>query len=63
MKLLVTYTIIVAAAVFGTASLCVFAERWTSPFTSLAVFFPLFFLTIWVSWLIAVRLTQPKLAL
>ncbi|HYJ87170.1 MAG TPA: hypothetical protein VEW46_14005 [Pyrinomonadaceae bacterium] len=60
MKLLVTYIFIVASAVLGIASLCVLAEKWTSPFTSLAVFFPLFFLTIWVSWLVSVKLTQPK---
>ena len=60
MNLLVTYISIVVTVVFGVAALCVLIEQWTSPFTSLALFFPLFFLTIWVSWLVSVKLTQPK---
>jgi hypothetical protein len=60
MTLLVTYLIIVFSTVFGMAALCVALEQWTSPFTSLLLFFPLFFLTIWVSWLLSVKLTKPK---
>ena len=60
MSLLVTYIFIVAGAVFGIASFCVMLEKWTSPFTSLLVFFALFFLTIWVSWLVSIWLTRPK---
>ena len=60
MKLLVTYILIVSGAVFGIASFCVLAEKWTSAFTSLFLFFVLFFATIWVSWLVSVWLTRPK---
>jgi hypothetical protein len=60
MSLIVTYIFIVAGAVFGIASLCVMIENWTSPFTSLFLFFVLFFLTIWVSWVVSVKLTRPK---
>jgi len=60
MKLLVTYILIVSGAVFGIASLCVLAEKWTSPFTSLLMFFVLFFTTIWASWLLSVWITRPK---
>jgi hypothetical protein len=60
MTLLVTYLITVFCAVFGIAALCVALEQWTSPFTSLAAFFPLFFLTIWVAWVLSVKLTNPK---
>ena len=60
MGLLVAYIIIVVSTIFGAAVLCVFIEQWTSPFTSLALFFPLFFLTIWGSWLLSVKLTEPK---
>jgi len=38
----------------------VLIDRMTSSFVSLFVFFPLFFLTIWLSWRLAVRLTAPK---
>ena len=60
MSLLATYLIIVVSVIVGVAALCVFVEQWTSSFASLALFFPLFFLTIWVSWLLSVKLTQPK---
>jgi hypothetical protein len=34
----------------------------TSPFVSLLIFFPVFFLTIWSAWRLSVKLTEPKAA-
>ena len=60
MSLIVTYIFIVTGAVVGIATLCVIVEQWTSSFTSLLLFFVLFFSTIWVAWLVSVWLTRPK---
>jgi hypothetical protein len=32
----------------------------TSPFVSLLVFFPLLFLTVWLTWRLSVKFTEPK---
>jgi len=60
MRLLLTFLITVVGAIVALSLLCVLVEQWTSPFTSLLLFFPLFFLTIGASWLISVKITQPK---
>ena len=60
MRLLLTFMLTVLSAVVVLCVICVVAEKWTSSFTSLLLFFPLFFLTIVGSWLASVRMTQPK---
>jgi hypothetical protein len=35
-------------------------DKMSSPFVSLLIFFPLFFLTIWLAWKLSIKLTEPK---
>ena len=60
MRLLLTFMATVFTTVAVVCVLCILVEKWTSSFTSLLLFFPLFFLTIVGSWLLAVRITEPK---
>jgi len=60
MRLLLTFMVTVFSSVAAVCMLCVLVERWTSSFTSLLLFFPLFFLTIVGSWLLSVRMTEPR---
>jgi hypothetical protein len=59
-NLLITFLITVAAGIFAVAWVGVMIDKMTSPFISLLIFFPLFFLTIWLTWRLSVKLTQPK---
>jgi hypothetical protein len=59
-NLLVTFLVAVAVAIFGISWLGVMIDKLTSPFVSLLIFFPLFFLTIYVAWKLAVKFTEPK---
>ncbi len=60
MNLLITFLVIVTIMIVGTAWAGVIIDKFTSPFISLLVFFPLFFGGIWLSWIVSVRLTEPK---
>ncbi len=60
MNLLVTFIVTVTVGVVGVSWLGVIIDKMTSPFVSLAIFFPLLFLTIWLTWRLSVRLTAPK---
>jgi hypothetical protein len=60
MNLLVTFLITVTLGIVGASWAGVIIDKMTTPFVSLAVFFPLFFLTIFVAWKIAVKFTEPK---
>ena len=60
MNLLVTFLIAVTLGIVGASWAGVIIDKMTSPFVSLAVFFPLFFLTIFVAWKFAVKFTAPK---
>ena len=62
MNLLVTFLVIATIGIVGTSWAGVIIDRMTSPFVSLAVFFPLFFLTIFVAWKLAIKFTAPKTA-
>jgi ABC-type dipeptide/oligopeptide/nickel transport system permease component len=62
MKLLITFLIAVTIGIVGASWLGVLIDQMTSPFTSLLVFFPLFFLAIFLAWKIAVKFTAPKTA-
>jgi hypothetical protein len=62
MNLLVTFLITATLGIVGVSWAGVLIDKMTSPFVSLAVFFPLFFLTIFVAWKLAVKFTAPKTA-
>ena len=60
MHLLVTFLVAVTVGIVGVAWIGVIVDKMTSSFVSLAVFFPLFFLTIWLCWVLSVKFTEPK---
>jgi hypothetical protein len=60
MNLLITFLATVTVGIVGVSWLGVIIDKMTSPFISLLIFFPLFFLTILVAWKLSVRLTEPK---
>ena len=60
MNLLTTFVIAIVIAIFGLAWIGVLVDKLTSPFISLLVFFPLLFLAIWLTWRLAVKITEPK---
>ena len=62
MNLLVTFLVTATIGIVGASWAGVIIDKMTSPFVSLAVFFPLFFLTIFVAWKIAVKFSAPKTA-
>ena len=62
MNLLITFLVTVTIGIVGVSWAGVIIDKFTSPFVSLAVFFPLFFLTIFVAWKLAVKFTAPKTA-
>jgi ABC-type dipeptide/oligopeptide/nickel transport system permease component len=59
-KLLLTFLIAVTLGIVGVSWAGVLIDKMTSPFVSLVVFFPLFFLTIFVTWKLSVKFTEPK---
>lgn len=60
MNLLITFLIAVTVAITGLVWIGVLIDKMTSPFVSLLIFFPMFFLTIWLAWRLSVKLTAPK---
>ena len=60
MNLLVTFLVAIVIAIVGLAWVGVIIDKMTSPFVSLLVFFPMLFLTIWLTWRLSVKLTEPK---
>ena len=60
MNLLVTFLIAMTVALVGVGWIGVIVDRMASPFVSLLVFFPLLFLTIYVTWKLSVKFTEPK---
>jgi hypothetical protein len=60
MNLLITFLVVVTVGIFGVAWLGVMVDKMSSPFVSLLIFFPLFFLTIWLAWKLSIKLTEPK---
>ena len=60
MNLLITFAVTVTIGIIGASWLGVLIDKMTSSFVSLTIFFPLFFLTVWLSWRLSVRLTAPK---
>jgi len=62
MNLLITFLVTVTLAIVGVSWAGVLIDKMTSPFVSLVVFFPLFFLAIFVAWKLSVKFTAPKIA-
>ncbi|HZO47532.1 MAG TPA: hypothetical protein VFB68_16665 [Xanthobacteraceae bacterium] len=62
MNLLITFLVVVTLGIVGVSWAGVIIDKFTSSFVSLAVFFPMFFLTIFVAWKISVKFTAPKTA-
>jgi hypothetical protein len=60
MNLLITFLVAVIIGIVGVAWVGVIVDKMTSSFTSLLIFFPLFFLTIYVTWKLSVKLTEPQ---
>jgi len=60
MNLLIVYLVTVLLGIGASAWVGVAVDRMFSPFISLVVFFSLFFLTIWLAWKLAVRVTAPR---
>ena len=60
MNLLITFLVTVTIGIVGVSWAGVIIDKFTSPFVSLAIFFPLFFLTIYVAWKLSVKFTEPK---
>jgi len=60
MNLLVTFVISIIVGIVAVGWVGVVIDKMTSPFVSLAVFFPLLFLTIWLTWRLSVKFTEPK---
>lgn len=60
MSLLVTFFVAVTLGIAGISWAGVLLDKLTSPFISLAIFFPLFFLTIFIAWKFSVKFTEPK---
>jgi hypothetical protein len=59
-NLLITFVVVVIIALTGLAWLSVAVDKFTSPFVSLLIFFPMFFLTIYLVWKLAVKITEPR---
>ena len=62
MNLLLTFVFTVAIGIAGVTWAGVVIDKLASPFISLAIFFPMFFLAIFLAWKIAVKFTAPKTA-
>ncbi len=60
MNLLITFLIAVTIAIAGASWVGVLIDKVSTPFVSLAAFFLLFFLAIFVAWKLAVKFTEPK---
>ena len=60
MNLLVTFLVAVTIGIVSVAWVGVIVDKMTSPFVSLLIFFPLFFLTIWLCWKLAVKIHRAE---
>jgi len=62
MTILIYYVFIMLAFNAATVAIGFLVERMWGSTVSLFVFLSLYFLTLWVAWVIAVWLTEPKVA-
>jgi hypothetical protein len=61
-KLIVYYLVLVIAGDFAAYFIGLAVERAFGGYTSLLVFLALYFLVLWISWKLAVRMTEPNRA-
>ena len=61
MQLVIYFIAITLAANVATYFIGLLVEHWLGSAASLIVFLSLYFLSIWMAWVLAVRLTAPKL--
>jgi hypothetical protein len=59
MTLLIYYVAIMAVGTIGSILIGLWVEQ-ISPSLSMTVFLCLYFATLWLGWVIAVRITEPK---
>ena len=62
MLLIVYFMVITLVANIATYFIGLIVEHWLGSAASLMVFLTLYFLSIWMAWVLAVRLTEPKVA-
>ena len=62
MTLLIYYVVFMVAGDFAAYFLGLFVEYEWGPHVSLIVLLALYFLFLWVSWVLAVRMSKPKVA-
>ena len=62
MQLIIYYVVLMIAGDFAAYLIGLVVEREFGSNVSLIVFLVLYFLFLWVAWLIAVRLTEPRRA-
>ena len=62
MQLIIYYVAFMIAGDLVTYLVGLIVEREFGSHTSLIVFLVLYFASLWVAWLLAVRMTEPKLA-
>ena len=62
MTLLIYYVVFMVAGDFAAYFLGLFVEYEWGPHVSLIVFLALYFLFLWVSWVLGVRMSKPKVA-
>ena len=60
MQLIIYYVIFMIAGDFAAYLIGLVVEREFGSHVSLIVFLVLYFMFLWIAWLIAVRLTEPK---
>ena len=62
MILLITYLVTLVVVQAGAVGIGLLVERLYSPYTGLMVFIPLYFCFFWLAWLLAVRITRPRVS-
>ena len=60
MQLIIYYLIFMVACDFAAYLIGLITEREFGRYASLIVFLTLYFLGFWISWVLAVRVTEPK---
>jgi hypothetical protein len=60
MRLLITFLVLTVMGQAANAAICLVLERSYPRTVSVAVFFALFLVVFWLSWRLAVRLSEPR---
>ena len=62
MVLLGVYLLLMVGGTFGAYLIGLMIEQFAPPGASLPAFLAMYFLVLWVGWLLAVRITEPRLS-